>query len=397
MGESERSFMFKYSVTVFFIVFFLIYGFLNFWIGLRGWQFIGRNISFINPNVYWLLFLLVALSFFAGRFGEGILPSEVNHFFTQVGSYWLGFMIYFILVLGVFEIGRILNRLFHFFTPVAGQNQHLSLLAGLMVVIAVSGTVAYGWWNARNPQVTHYSITIWKDAGALKDLKVVMVSDLHLGNIVHNGRLLRLVEMIKEQDPDIVLLPGDVVDENPGPFIEQDMMDTFKQLNPRYGIYAVTGNHEYIGRKSEEIVHHLQGAGIIVLRDQAVKIADSFYLVGLDDRFQRLSVGGQGRGLKELVKGLDQSLPVILMEHQPSRVGQIPEEGIDLKLSGHTHKGQLFPFNLITTRMYAIDWGYLRSGHLQTVVSSGFGTWGPPIRVGSTPEIVKLDIRFSKN
>ncbi len=242
--------------------------------------------------------------------------------------------------------------------------------------------------------MSRYSITIPKQAGSLKELRVVAASDLHLGTIVHNGRLLKLVEMINSLQPDLVVLPGDVVDESPGPFAEQGMMDTFRLLSPKYGIYAVPGNHEYIGRKSEEIVKHLQEAGINVLRDDVVKIADSFYLLGRDDGSRRRFDGRVRKDLESLMESLERSLPIILLDHQPSRVREAAEEGVDLKLSGHTHRGQLFPFNLVTRRMYELDWGYLRRGDLHVVVSSGFGTWGPPVRVGSRPEIVQVDIRF---
>lgn len=380
----------------FFAVILFLFVLINLWIGLRGWQAIGRHIPFINVKIYWLVFWVVALSYFAGRFGRGVLPDGPAQFLTLVGSYWMGFMIYFALALLVFEIIRLLNRLFGFLPAGVSLNPRLSLAAGLMVVFLVGGIVAYGWWNARSPQVRHYSINIPKEAGSLKELRVVAVSDLHLGNIVHNGRLLKLVDTINQLNPDLILLPGDMVDENPGPLVEQDMMATFRQLAPKYGIYAVPGNHEYIGRKSEEIMRHLQGAGIKVLRDQSVKIADSFYLVGKDDRSHRYFEGLERSGPGDPFKGLDGSLPVILMDHQPSLKNQPPEAGVDLKLSGHTHRGQLFPFNLVTRRMYEVDWGYLRQGDLQVIVSSGFGTWGPPIRVGNTPEILEIDIKFGR-
>lgn len=385
------------SFLVFFSVVFLVYTLLNFWIGLRGWQYIGRFIPFINVKIYWAAFCLLAVSYIAGRFGREVLPDEVGRLLTLAGSYWMGFMVYFVLALAVVEALRLLDKLFGFLPRGSSVNPLMPLFAGLAVLFLVTGTVAYGWWNARHPRVSHYSITIPKQAGELKEMRVVAVSDLHLGTIVHNGRLVKLVDTIRELQPDLILLPGDVIDENPGPFVEQDMMATFRQLAPKYGIYAVPGNHDYYARKSEEIVKYLQEAGINVLRDQAVKIAGSFYLVGKDDYSHRRLEGGGGPGPGIPVQGVDPSLPVILMDHQPSRTGQAPEQGVDLKLSGHTHRGQLFPFNLITRRMYEIDWGYLRKGDLQVIVSSGFGTWGPPIRVGSTPEVVSVDIRFGPN
>ncbi|MCL6479046.1 MAG: metallophosphoesterase [Peptococcaceae bacterium] len=387
--------MFRSSFAVFFAVFVLVYLLLNFWIGLRGWQSIGRHIPFAGLKVYWAVFWMTALSYLAGRLGGEILPAGVSRLFTVAGSYWLGFMVYFVLALAVFEVLRLAGKLAGVLPGLTERNPHLAPVAGVVVLFLVCGIVAYGWWNARIPQVRRYSVNIPKQAVDLKEMRVVAVSDLHLGTIVHNGRLIKMVEMINGLQPDLVLLPGDVVDENPGPFVEQDMAVTFRRLAPKYGIYAVPGNHEYYGRKSDEIIKHLEDSGIIVLRDQTVKIADSFYLIGKDDYSRRRLDGRENTAPVDLMKDIDRSLPVILMEHQPSRAGQGPVDGVDLKISGHTHRGQLFPFNLITRQVYETDWGYLRRGGMQEIVSSGFGTWGPPIRVGSTPEIVLIDIRFS--
>lgn len=381
------------SFTSFFVFFILTYGLINLWIGLRGWQFLGRFFPRAGRKIYWPVFWLLALGFPAGRFGREVLPDKVSLLLTLAGSYWMGLVIYLIMALAVVELAILLNRLPGFPSPGLSRHPRAPMAAGLAVLLAAGGVFLYGWWNARNPQITRYSIDIPKQAGQLKDLRVVAVSDLHLGIIVHNGRLLKLVEMINGLGPDLVVLPGDLVDESPGPLVEQDMISTFRQIAPKYGVYAVTGNHDYMSRKSEEIVRLLEGAGIKVLRDQRVSIDGSFYLVGRDDSSRRRT-GGIRAETADLVNGPGPPLPVILLDHQPTRRGQAPEEGVDLKLSGHTHHGQLFPFNLITRRMYETDWGYLRQGSWQAVVSSGFGTWGPPIRVGSRPEVVLLEIHF---
>jgi len=387
--------MFRSSFTLFIVVFLLLYGLLNFWIGLRGWQFVGRQIPLLNSKIYWLAFWLVALSYFAGRFGRDFLPAGVAQSLTLIGSYWLGFMTYFTLTLVVVEIVRLAGRLAGVLPPGAVPDPRLSLALGLTVVVAVTGIMAYGWWNARHPQVVRYNINIPKQAGEIKKIRLVAVSDLHLGVVVHNGRLTGLVDTVAGLEPDLLLLPGDIIDENPGPFVDQDMMATFRRLAPTYGIYAVTGNHEYIGRKSEEIIGLLEDAGVTVLRDRQVKIAGSFYLVGVDDRSRRhFGAEGGGPGLGELMKEVDKSLPVIMLDHQPTQLAEARDNGVDLKISGHTHRGQLFPFNLITGKIYEIDWGHLQKDSLQVIVSSGFGTWGPPVRVGNRPEIVLVDLTF---
>lgn len=384
----------EWSIYIVLAVLLLMYGLINFWVGLRGWQLLGRFIPFLNIKLYWIAFWLIAMSFFAARLGGGFMPARAGRWLTVLGSYWLAALFYLILALALMEVVLLALKIAGVMPRGLAGNARASLAVGLALFIGVGCTVAYGWWNALHPRVVHYQVNIPKQPGTMKDLRVVVVSDLHLGIIVHNGRLIRMVDMIEELQPDLILMPGDIIDENPGPFVEQDMVSSFRRLAPEYGIYAVPGNHEYIGRESEVIAAHLGDAGINVLRDEYVKVADSFYVVGRDE-FSRSRMGGGGRkDLEEVMKGVDRSLPVMLMDHQPVDLDRCREQGVDLMLSGHTHLGQMFPNNLITRRLYEVDWGYLRKGNLQVIVSCGFGTWGPPIRVGNRPEIADLSISF---
>ncbi|MFZ5652745.1 MAG: metallophosphoesterase, partial [Bacillota bacterium] len=356
------------NFMVFFILFLLVYLLLNWWVGLRGWQSLIRHIPSANSYAYWLFFWLLALSFPAGRFGRDFLPSGVSGFLSLAGSFWFGAVLYFSMALLAVDSLRFLGRVTGLLPREFSKNAMAAAVAGIVVIVLVSGIFVYGWWNARNTRISHYQVSIPKQAGELKQMRVVVASDLHLGNIVNNNRLDRLVEMINSLDPDLVLLPGDIIEENPGPFEDQGMAESLRRLGPRFGVYAVPGNHEYIGRKFDEIVNSLQQAGIEVLVDRSVKVADSFYIVGRDDRTGERFTGKKRMDPDVLMAGLDPSLPVILMDHQPSLKGQGPEKGVDLKIAGHTHRGQFFPFNLITSRMYEIDWGYLRTGDFNSVV-----------------------------
>jgi predicted MPP superfamily phosphohydrolase len=289
------------------------------------------------------------------------------------------------------DLLRLLNRWFVFIPSPVKQRPELT---GLAVILLVTGIVVYGAWNSRNPRLVHYDIIIPKAAGSLNELHIVAVSDIHLGTIVHNGRLLSLVQRVNKLNPDLILLPGDIIDESVKTFVEQNMADSLRMLQSKYGSFAVFGNHEYIGGHPEETYRHLQEAGITVLRDEYKNVDGSFNLVGRDYQSAQRFGGAARQELSALMEGLDRSLPVILLDHQPSKLAEAQEQGVDLQLSGHTHLGQLFPFNLITKMVFEDDWGYLRKGAFQLIVSCGYGTWGPPIRVGNVPEIVDIDIRF---
>ena len=377
-----------------FVVIFLIYGGLNFYIGLRGWQALFSYVSFLNPKVYWIIFGLLSVSYLFSRFSQKFLPTALYEGMTVVGAYWLAFMFYFVLVITALDFLRLLDHWLHLIPVEIKRNINPTL--GLSVMILVVGIVSYGAWNARHPRVNHYDLSIPKQAGSLKQVHVVMVSDIHLGTIINNGYLTKLVSTVNQLKPDLVLFAGDVFDENIETINKQQMADNFRKLCAPYGAYAVLGNHEYIGGNAEDAIKYLNEAGVKVLRDSSQEIAGSFYLVGRDDRSSERVKGIKRQSLQTLMQGVNRSLPVIVMDHQPLQLEEPVEQGVDLQLSGHTHAGQLFPIGLITHRIFEDDWGYLRKGNFQLIVSSGYGTWGPPIRVGNTPEIVDMTIKFKQ-
>ncbi|EGW41688.1 metallophosphoesterase [Desulfosporosinus sp. OT] len=373
---------------------FLIYGGLNYYIGLRGWQALFGFIPVLIPKVYWTVFWLIALSYLISRFSQEFLPTVLFEELSRVGAYWLAFMFYFLLVITALDIFRLLEYFFHFI-PVEIKRS-LNPALGLTVFILVVAIISYGAWNARHPRINHYDLTIAKQAGALKQLHVVMVSDIHLGTIINNGYLTKLVNSVNELKPDLVLFPGDVFDENIESTNKLQTVDNFRRLNAPYGVFAVLGNHEYIGGNAEEAIKYLGEAGVQVLRDSSQEIAGSFYLIGRDDRSSERVNKVKRQTLNTLMQGVNRALPIIVMDHQPLQLNEPVDQGVDLQLSGHTHAGQLFPIRLITQRIFEDDWGYLRKGDFQLIVSSGYGTWGPPIRLGNTPEIVDITIKFSK-
>lgn len=373
-------------------VIFVMYGGLNYYIGLRGWQALFSYVPFLSSKVYWPVFLLLSFSYLFSRLSEKFLPTALYEGLTLIGAYWLAFMWYFLLVIVTLDLLRLFDRWLRL-VPV-DIKRNLNPVLGLAVVVLVVGIVSYGAWNARHPQVNHYDLTIAKQAGPLKQLHVVMVSDIHLGTIVHNGNLTTMVNMVNELKPDLVLFAGDVFDENIESSNKQQVSDTFRRLSAPYGVFAVLGNHEYIGGNAAEAIDYLGKAGVKVLKDSSLEIAGSFNLVGRDDRSATRYNGVPRQDLKTLMQGLDRNLPIILMDHQPSQLEEPARQGVDLQVSGHTHAGQLFPIRYITSRIFEDDWGLLNKGDFQIIVSSGYGTWGPPIRLGNTPEVVDIMIKF---
>jgi predicted MPP superfamily phosphohydrolase len=204
-----------------------------------------------------------------------------------------------------------------------------------------------------------------------------------------------IVETINGLEPDLILLPGDIVDEDLRPVINQNLGETLRKLKAKYGVLAITGNHEYIGGV-EEACRYLEEHGITVLRDTSVRVNNSLFVVGREDRSISQFAGKKRKPLEELMTKVDKRFPIILMDHQPFGLDEAVGHGVDLQLSGHTHHGQIWPFQLITKAVYELSWGYLKRAATHFYVSSGVGTWGPPVRIGNTPEIVNIQLTFGQ-
>lgn len=374
----------------------LIYGGINYWIGRRAWHGLFEFLP--NAKVwrkyYWLFFFIIAFSYIIGQAFQKYLPADLNHIIAYIGAYWLGAMFYLVLILSLLEILRIANKLIHFIPQTRLKQPEFKLVLSLIILFSLTGILAYGTWNAQNPRVHHYDLKINKPAGKIKTLHAVMVSDIHLGTINQENTLVGLINRVNALHPDIILFAGDVFDENVEVFVEQKMAVPFQSLKAQYGTYAVLGNHEYIGGHAEEAVHYLEEAGIHVLRDQTVEIANSINLVGRDDLSGARFNGIKRADLQSLLKNTDRQLPILVLDHQPSHLEEAEKEEVDLQLSGHTHHGQLWPAQWITQRIFEKDWGLLQKGTYNLIVSDGYGTWGPPIRIGNYPEIVDIQLQF---
>ena len=377
---------------IFFVIFFSILGLISFYIYIRGLQSIPLNSSLRSP--YTIIFWIVAFSFVGGRLFESVLPSAMTGFLDWVGSFWLGAMVYFLLAIVFLDVLRLVNYFVPFFPSLIkhnyAQSKHIisTGIIGMVGLLLLGGHI-----NSLIPRIRKLDLPIAKTAGKIKSLNIVAVSDIHMGTIVGQSRVEYIVNRINSLNPDLVLLPGDIVDMDLTPVIRQNLGEALRNIKSRFGVYAATGNHEYIGGV-DRACRYLEDHNIDVLRDQSIKIADSFYLVGREDRSANGFGGHRRKDLAELIANVDKVFPVILMDHQPSALREASRQGIDLQISGHTHDGQLWPINYIVESIYELPWGYRRIADTHFYVSDGVGTWGPPIRIGNRPEIVQILLHF---
>lgn len=360
---------------------------LNYYIGCRGWQIFGQLIQ-DDYHLYWGCLAFLALSYIFSRM-HGIYVPGVSYVLNWIGSYWMAAFVYILIALLMVDTVQWLDGWLGLI-PAALKPEPVA--TALVVVVFIALLLIYGSIRAHRPVCRQYHINIAKPVENLEQLHIVMVSDLHLGHIVHNKRLAGLVKQVNCRQPDIILLLGDVIEEDVRPFLEQGMLNTLRKLTARLGVFAVMGNHEYTGGQYQQAMACLEAAGITILLDKCQLIDNSFYLVGRDDRHRRHRLE-----LEEITAGIDHRFPIILMEHNPADLSGARANGIDLQLSGHTHRGQFWPIQLFTERIFETDWGYLSKDGLQLIVSCGFGTWGPPIRIGSTPEMVEIFVTFGEN
>ncbi len=379
------------SLIVFLITTLLFYALINFHIIRRGFQALS---GMGKPRyVFLAVSLFLALSYPAGRFAERLWRSSLTEFFIIIGSFYIGLMIYLWLMVMTVDILRVGNIFFHFFPSFLTRHpQKAGQMAAFAVLAMAAAIVAYGHINSLHPRLKTLDLAVDKQAGGIQSLNIVLVSDIHLGKIVGNGRLEKIVKTINIFKPDLVLMPGDIVDEDFSPSSAQKMAATLQKIHAPLGVFSVTGNHEYFGGL-ERNVGYLSRGKVKVLEDEAVRVSNSFYVIGRKDR-TAIRFGERRKSFKEILEGVDSRLPLILMDHQPLSLEEAEKNGIDLELSGHTHNGQIFPLNLINKRVYEINWGYLRKGRTHYYVTCGVGTWGPPLRIASHPEIVQIRIKF---
>lgn len=383
------------AFLIFFSIVLTIYGLINFYIYARGVQALpsGSIVRAAFPYVFWGLVATLVI----GRVMEKYYLSLMSDVLVWTGSIWLAAMLYFFLSVLLIDIIRLINLAIPIYPDYIKSNYvHFKYLLFIGITSAVSLVVLAGFINARNPVVNQVNIHIGKEANGLKQLNAVVISDIHLGTLIGKKRLNHILEMVGELNPDIILLAGDVLDEDLEPVLRQNIGETLKQLSAPMGVYAVMGNHEYIGG-AEAAYSYLSSHGLTVIRDSVVKVNNSFYLLGREDRDKERFTGRQRISLEQLVDKADEGLPMILMDHQPYYPERAAELGIDLQLSGHTHHGQLWPLNYITSAIFTVSRGYKKLEDTHVYVSNGIGTWGPPVRTGSRPEIVQLRITFGVN
>jgi len=372
----------------FLLIFFLLYG------GLHGYAFWKIKLAF--PLGQAVSMLVVAVMTFMTIAPILIRVSEQNGLestartLSLVGYTWMGVLFLFFSASLMFDV----YRLILFLVELTGAREAVSFRlsarqAFLFPLILALGIFIYGWFEARSIRVESLSVETEKISPETGRLRLVQISDVHIGLMIGSDFLYRMLKIVQDAKPDILLSTGDLVDGQMNSLVK--VLPLLQGIQPRLGKYAITGNHEFYAgiTEAEEFTRK---AGFVMLRGKGVTVAGLINIAGIDDPAGRAM--GQYRPVveAELLEALPAQYFTLLLKHQPV-VDRKSFDRFDLQLSGHTHKGQIFPFSLITRLYFPLHTGFFRLSNLSWLrVSRGTGTWGPPIRFLAPPEVTVIDL-----
>ena len=383
------------SFLIFFGLVFTVYFSIQIYLFVRGWQALG-----LRPHwrrFYAPLFWFLALAFVAGRNLENVAVTPWSTSLVWIGAFWFALMYYLFLGTLLLDVGgRLLGGL-RLLPAAWRENESLTKFNAAMLLLAAALLlVAGGHWQALHPRIVKMEVSLPRPPGAPEKLRVAVASDWHLGALVTQKRVRAWVEAINGLQPDLVLLPGDLIDEDLPPVVEHNLGEHLRNLRAPLGVYGVTGNHEYIGGV-EAAVDYLEDHHVTMLRDRAVPVAGgAFWLVGREDASIGRFRGERRAPLRDILRGLPPGVPVVVMDHQPVALEEAASLGVALQVSGHTHDGQLWPNKYLVRALFGHSSGRLRVGGMEVYVLPGLGTWGPPVRVGTRPEILDLTLKFDR-
>jgi predicted MPP superfamily phosphohydrolase len=376
-------------MSLFFISFFLAYGGMHVYVYLRA-----------NSALHFGLYARVAVACAMGVmvFAPLLIRMAEKQGFEQfartlsfVGYTWLGILFLFFSSSLAIDGYRAVVRIAEI--AAGTEYRHLkpsaniSFYLPLMISVLIAG---YGYHEAKEVKTERITIKTGK-AASIGKLRIVQISDVHLGLIIRQERLKRILSLVQEAEPDILVCTGDLVDGQINGLL--GLAEMFREINPRYGKYAITGNHEYYAGVDQALAF-IREAGFVLLRGQAVTIKGVLNIAGIDDPAGRYLNLTRGVNEKEMLSGLPRDEFTLLLKHRPL-VDKDAAGLFDLQLSGHVHKGQIFPFSIATKLYYPVDSGLAGvAGGSQLYVSRGTGTWGPPIRFLSPPEVTVIELVY---
>ena len=303
------------------------------------------------------------------------IPLWLSQGIYEIGTSWPIILLYLVMLFAVIDLGRLLHIINNSFV--------INSLAGTITVATVL-IALFTYGNIHYHNKVRQPLQLHSQGKVSKPMKVVLMSDLHLG--YHNRRadFAKWVDMINSENPDLILIAGDIIDFTVDPLMREDMASEWRRL--KAPIYTCMGNHEYFSHESKASQFFMD-AGIHLLRDSVIVI-DDLCIIGRDDASNKRRMP-----LDKLMANADSSKYTILLDHQPHKLEQAEKAGINFQFSGHTHHGQVWPISWITDKMYEVAFGAWTRGNTVYYVSSGIGIWGGKFRIGTRSEYIVATIK----
>jgi len=365
------------------------YGGTNFYIAKRLYQGIILLFSDINIWVYAVVYIFIALSIIIGFAPHSF---RIKKIMNIIASFWLGIYVYLLIFFLIADIMILFGRVARIIqSPMPLTTRFWSALIVILLTIVI---MIYGKFKATQIKYISYDIKL-KDFVLSDKIKIVMIADLHLGASDCEKNLPKIIRDINCLEPDIVCMVGDIFSDDinliRNPAI---VMDLFRSIRATHGVYACLGNHDG-GLTFNEMLTFLKQSNINLLNDEHIVIDGQLVLIGRLDARPIFGFDGFERtGIADVMASVNSRLPIVVMDHNPSHIDEYGNK-FDLLLFGHTHKGQMFPLNLITNTVHNVNHGYYQKdiGSPHIIVTSGVSTWGPPIRIGTYNEIVSITLR----
>ena len=364
----------------------MIYGYV--WYELAVVTGLPKPFMVLITILYWTISFFFPIGSFLTRRFWPVLPVWA----TTIMYSWIAFIGLLLVFLGPLDVIRIMSSWIwgnNFLTTIFFQRIHVSI-----ALLIASIIIVYGFIKGRqDPVLEKINVEITKLGRGFDTFKIVQISDLHLGGSIPRDTLKDVVEKINQAKPDVVAITGDLIE---GHFeSNREMLNPILDIKTKYGIYFVTGNHDYL-MDHEKWLAYLTSIGITVLRNERMLLdcnGDHLEIAGVDDTFGDF-FPGHGPQIDQALSGRDETIPLVLLAHRPSMIHDAVKYGVDLQLSGHTHGGQIWPFHylvrLLETPYLNGLYKYNSSSHLY--VSRGTGYWGPPMRFPSSREISLINL-----
>jgi len=375
-------------MTLFLLIYFSIYGGIHLYAFLKLKR--GFALGLPADLILGIFMILMVVAPILVRISERHGYEALARGLAYIGFTWMGLLFIFISVSFFFDIYRLLHFLARMLTRSPLENFTLSLRNFCTLAMLFSfAAVIYGYFEALHIRTEHVTVKTSKIPEKIGRFRVVQISDVHLGLIVGKSRLKRILRKVEDARPDILVSTGDLVD---GQMDDLEMLtDMFQKIPAQYGKFAITGNHEFYAGLDRALAF-TKKAGFTILRGEGLTVSDLLTVVGVDDPARKRYFPDPAASEKALLEKMPREKFTLFLKHQPI-ISSGSLGRFDLQLSGHTHKGQIFPFNLVTKFYYRMHTGLSKvNGDALLYVSRGSGTWGPPVRFLSPPEVTVIDI-----